>query len=80
MQAAINLFLGVFRPSASRESLWDVTTDHHLHNLDADVLSLFFNQNYTRWWDIDVFKLLPLPYELGKYEFDIRERNKQHEN
>jgi len=62
----MNLFLGVFRPRKSQDNLWDISTDHYMHNRDADVLSSFFASHYTRWWKPDVFRVLPLPYELGK--------------
>ena len=62
----MNLFLGVFRPSKFRDNLWDISTDHYLHNRDPDVLASFFTSNYTRWWNPDVFRVLPLPYDLSK--------------
>ena len=63
----MNLFLGVFRPSEWRDNLWDFTTDHYLHNPDHKVLSTFFSQHYTCWWNPGVLRVLPLPLELGKF-------------
>ena len=63
----MNLFLGVFRPSESRDNLWDITTDHYLHNRDDDVLATFFARRYTRWWNPDVIRVLPLPFQLGRF-------------
>ena len=34
-QSAINLFLGVFRPSPRGASLWDLPTDYYLHHREA---------------------------------------------
>uniref|UniRef100_H2YYI3 SAC domain-containing protein n=1 Tax=Ciona savignyi TaxID=51511 RepID=H2YYI3_CIOSA len=59
-QSAINLFLGVFRPNASESPLWEIPTDHYLHNNDVDVLKSFSVNTYTDWLNPAVQKSLPL--------------------
>ncbi|KAM3721339.1 Polyphosphoinositide phosphatase [Dirofilaria immitis] len=50
-QNAINLFLGVFRPSNSSCHLWDLGTDHYLHfpadfKMKADYCAWFVDSSY----------------------------------
>ncbi|XP_076813822.1 polyphosphoinositide phosphatase-like isoform X2 [Clavelina lepadiformis] len=63
-QSAINLFLGVFRPSKNQEPLWEISTDHYLHNHDLQVLQSFSCLSYTQWWNPAVLRSLPLPSQL----------------
>ncbi|OZC12831.1 hypothetical protein X798_00465 [Onchocerca flexuosa] len=50
-QNAINLFLGVFRPSNTNYHLWDLGTDHYLHfpadfKMKADYCAWFVDSDY----------------------------------
>nr|XP_002125633.1 polyphosphoinositide phosphatase [Ciona intestinalis] len=63
-QSAINLFLGVFRPQTSESPMWELPTDHYLHNNNNDVLSTFSPKTYTDWLSSDVQRTLPLPKEM----------------
>jgi len=47
-QNAINLFLGNYIPSEDQPLLWDLTTDHHLHNKNNQILKPI--RSYTHWW------------------------------
>nr|CAB3246187.1 polyphosphoinositide phosphatase [Phallusia mammillata] len=62
-QAAINLFLGIFKPFPSQDPLWDLSTDYYLHNQDIDVLKSFSVHNYLQWWLPEVIASLPLPMD-----------------
>ncbi|RUS21146.1 hypothetical protein BC937DRAFT_93466 [Endogone sp. FLAS-F59071] len=47
-QEAINLFLGNYVVNDNQLSLWDLTTDHFLHNQ-----RLKARRNYQNWWTAD---------------------------
>ncbi|CAG9531433.1 unnamed protein product, partial [Cercopithifilaria johnstoni] len=52
-QNAINLFLGVFRPSNASFHLWDLGTDHYLHfpadfKMKADYCAWFVDSDYWK--------------------------------
>uniref|UniRef100_UPI00358F8A78 polyphosphoinositide phosphatase isoform X1 n=1 Tax=Myxine glutinosa TaxID=7769 RepID=UPI00358F8A78 len=59
-QDAINLFLGVFRPSSTGLQLWDLTTDYYLHHPPHLPLS---TPSFTCWWSPKALSSLPLPYD-----------------
>uniref|UniRef100_A0A8C4QV97 FIG4 phosphoinositide 5-phosphatase n=1 Tax=Eptatretus burgeri TaxID=7764 RepID=A0A8C4QV97_EPTBU len=59
-QDAINLFLGVFRPSSTGLQLWDLTTDYYLHHPPHHTYS---THSFTCWWSPQVLSSLPLPYD-----------------
>ncbi|XP_064473715.1 polyphosphoinositide phosphatase-like [Ornithodoros turicata] len=62
-QNAINLFLGVYRPSQHTTPLWDMNTDYYLHNpVPAGKLRCHRNP-YTCWYDEDVVISLPFAAE-----------------
>ena len=65
-QAAINLFLGVYRPMDHPTPLWELVTDHYLHNQPTSVLQSLSSTSYTGWWNQYKMKHLPLPYQLSK--------------
>uniref|UniRef100_A0A915PWV9 SAC domain-containing protein n=1 Tax=Setaria digitata TaxID=48799 RepID=A0A915PWV9_9BILA len=70
-QNAINLFLGVFRPSDTKCHLWDLGTDHYLHfpvdfKTKADYCAWFIepdyweNSNDWKYTDSNVFSTVSL--------------------
>jgi len=60
-QNAINLFLGVFIPKESRVPIWEQQTDQHLHR--GNPFNLKMAPSYTQWWDANMLRYLPLPYD-----------------
>lgn len=65
-QAAINLFLGVFRPEHYDYGQWDMISDSNLHSDEATVLQTFASCKYTMWLGMQLQAFFPLPYELTK--------------
>ncbi|KAF8777217.1 Polyphosphoinositide phosphatase like protein [Argiope bruennichi] len=59
-QNAINLFLGVYKPSKTTTPLWELMTDFYLHNSLAAGQRLCHRNLYTCWWDINVMNSLPV--------------------
>ncbi|GIZ01749.1 polyphosphoinositide phosphatase [Caerostris extrusa] len=60
-QNAINLFLGMYKPSKTATPLWDLMTDFYLHNSIAAGKRICHRNLYTCWWDYNVMNSLPLP-------------------
>ncbi|KZS16333.1 polyphosphoinositide phosphatase [Daphnia magna] len=60
-QNAINLFLGVFNPQDSRIPIWEQQSDAHLHR--GNPFNLKMAMSYTQWWDANMLRYLPLPYD-----------------
>jgi len=60
-QNAINLFLGVFIPKESRIPIWMQQTDQYLHR--GNPFNLKMAPSYTQWWDANMLRYLPLPYD-----------------
>ncbi|CAL1282798.1 unnamed protein product [Larinioides sclopetarius] len=59
-QNAINLFLGVYKPSKTTPPLWEMMTDFYLHNSLAAGQKICHRNLYTCWWDVNVMNSLPL--------------------
>eukprot|EP00051_Salpingoeca_urceolata_P001074 m.38400 g.38400 ORF g.38400 m.38400 type:complete len:1456 (+) comp11181_c0_seq1:1803-6170(+) len=49
-QAAINVFLGVYKPSEHTQDLWDFETDHFLHVWDVASAEAWPRPDYRQWW------------------------------
>ncbi|KAK2719450.1 polyphosphoinositide phosphatase-like isoform X2 [Artemia franciscana] len=63
-QNAINLFLGIFVPSPSKQPIWETITDYYLHHDKGERKDW---ESYTKWWDTEAFKYLPISFfEAGK--------------
>lgn len=64
-QAAINLFLGIYKPKSDDDfPLWDLVTDNYLHNNHLDVLASFTASSYTMWLHTSFQSSLPLPSDF----------------
>jgi hypothetical protein len=44
----MNLFLGLYVPCEGTQNIWDLPTDHFLHN--ADPRHKVFPESYMDWW------------------------------
>ncbi|XP_069830928.1 polyphosphoinositide phosphatase isoform X1 [Dendropsophus ebraccatus] len=85
-QDAINLFLGVFKPTEGKPHLWELPTDFYLHHKNTMKL-LHSKRSYTFWWTPGVLEHLPLPFDevpnaenlkkmtIKKYNRDDEETN-----
>lgn len=60
-QDAMNLFLGIFRPSEESCHVWNLTNDFYLHNSKSIERQLFgdISKPATCWWDEKVARSLP---------------------
>ena len=68
-QNAINIFLGVFEPSAYNFSLTELEKDCYLH--DKFIMEPWKNsKNYIEWINKNVFKCLPLAYDQEYKSFE----------
>ncbi|XP_066463833.1 polyphosphoinositide phosphatase isoform X3 [Eleutherodactylus coqui] len=61
-QDAINLFLGVFKPTEGKPHLWELPTDFYLHHKNTMQL-LYSKRSYTFWWTPGILEHLPLPLD-----------------
>ncbi|XP_054714497.1 polyphosphoinositide phosphatase-like [Uloborus diversus] len=69
-QNAINLFLGVYKPSRTITPLWDLMTDFYLHNSLAIGERICHRNLYTCWWDEAVMDCLPFAIVEEKKELE----------
>ncbi|XP_078331315.1 polyphosphoinositide phosphatase-like [Crassostrea virginica] len=65
-QTATNIFLGVFSPGEGKANLWELPTDFYLHNRDVRAVLEYLRYSCSQWWDVPVYRALPLPYEEEK--------------
>ncbi|XP_074601767.1 polyphosphoinositide phosphatase FIG4 [Brevipalpus obovatus] len=69
-QNAMNVFLGIYRPSMNQFPIWKLETDFHLHNEKARERlrqERDSSRHMTCWWDEKTAVCLPRPYlELFK--------------
>lgn len=54
-QNAINLFLGLFKPSNNDPPIWEFTSDYYFHHKPV----VYHLKSFTQWWDKDVLQSLP---------------------
>lgn len=54
-QNAINLFLGLFKPSENQPQIWEYTSDYYFHHKPVT----FQVKSLTQWWDEEIMKCLP---------------------
>ncbi|XP_015918441.2 polyphosphoinositide phosphatase [Parasteatoda tepidariorum] len=69
-QNAINLFLGVYKPSRAMTPIWELMTDFYLHNSLAAGERICHRNLYTCWWDEKVMDVLPFPIIEDKKELE----------
>lgn len=58
-QNAINLFLGLFKPSESQPQIWEYSSDYYFHHKPV----IFRLKSLAQWWDEGVIKSLPYSYD-----------------
>ncbi|XP_071138018.1 polyphosphoinositide phosphatase-like isoform X1 [Mytilus edulis] len=78
-QHATNIFLGVFLPREGKPNIWELPTDYYLHNKDLAGVQKIFRKSYSQWWDLPVFRSLPLPYDQKKKSEDDSTVEKFHD-
>ncbi|CAC5356847.1 FIG4 [Mytilus coruscus] len=78
-QHATNIFLGVFLPREGKPNIWELPTDYYLHNKDLAGVQRIFRKSYSQWWDLPVFRSLPLPYDQKKKSEDDSAVEKFHD-
>lgn len=63
-QNAINLFLGNYIPIDDQIPLWELTTDHHLHNKTNQIMKPL--RSYTHWWKDTTFEFADNDLEFSQ--------------
>ncbi|XP_061169192.1 polyphosphoinositide phosphatase-like isoform X2 [Saccostrea echinata] len=65
-QTATNIFLGLYAPEEGKPNIWELPTDFYLHNKDVRAVLDYLCYSFTQWWEVPVYRSLPLPYEEEK--------------
>uniref|UniRef100_A0AAR5QGL2 SAC domain-containing protein n=1 Tax=Dendroctonus ponderosae TaxID=77166 RepID=A0AAR5QGL2_DENPD len=67
-QNAINLFLGLFKPSENQAQIWEFASDYYFHHKP----NIFSLKSLTQWWEPGVYGCLPYAYnDVTKACFEL---------
>ncbi|XP_062579497.1 polyphosphoinositide phosphatase-like, partial [Saccostrea cucullata] len=69
-QTATNIFLGLYSPEEGKPNIWELPTDFYLHNKGVRAVLEYLCYSFTQWWEVPVYRSLPLPYEEEKKPTD----------
>lgn len=69
-QIATNIFLGLFLPAEGKPNIWELPTDFYLHNRNVRAVLEHLRFSCSQWWEVPVYRSLPLPYEEEKKKSD----------